>query len=247
MKISPPIIWLNSVDSTNRYALENFNSIADGTSIAASTQTAGRGRSGRQWISPVNENIYLSFVIKNPVNPVYHASIVATISALTTIRNSIQDHDLWIKWPNDIYHQGEKIAGILCEGKISNGKITGIVAGVGINVNMPQATLNTIDQPAASMLSISGKNHDVKSLSATLAEVLTENYKLWQDSPATLFEQWKRENRLINREVEIYDQNQTLKGIITAINDDGSIIFSHQNNVSRFYSGDVKILKTSLL
>ncbi|MHB9137980.1 MAG: hypothetical protein ACYC4Q_01100, partial [Victivallaceae bacterium] len=73
MQKKSEIIWLSEVDSTNRYALDNFDALADCALIAAETQTAGKGRQGKKWFSPPGENICASFVMKNVPSPVSNA------------------------------------------------------------------------------------------------------------------------------------------------------------------------------
>jgi BirA family biotin operon repressor/biotin-[acetyl-CoA-carboxylase] ligase len=246
MKPNIPIIWLDSVDSTNLYAINNFAGLPDGTAVAAHTQTAGRGRLGRKWLATPGQNICLSYVIKHPVEPFYHASAVVSLAALKTIRAELAVPGLWIKWPNDIYYKDKKIAGVLCEGKIQDGKIIGIVAGIGINVNTPQSALDLIDQPATSMAVIAAQNFNVTQVAELLVKALDECCQAWRNDPAVIFQDWKNENRLIGKTVEAEYQGSMVTGKITDINDDGSVTFTHGHHNYCLISGDIRIIKSSL-
>ncbi len=101
-------IHLETVDSTNTYARENFDRFPDATLITAGKQTAGRGRLGRKWVSPENQNIYASFLMKEISQPFY-ATIVSSLAVLRTLRATVPDIDCYIKWPNDIYVGHAKI------------------------------------------------------------------------------------------------------------------------------------------
>ena len=111
------LLELESVDSTNTYAKDNFNVLADGTLVCAEMQTAGRGRLGRRWLSPAGTNIYASLVMKRIDNPFY-ATVTSSLSTLAMLFAAWPRGSFFIKWPNDIYSGCRKISGILCEAAI---------------------------------------------------------------------------------------------------------------------------------
>lgn len=246
MQAKPEIIWLSEVDSTNRYAMNNFDALADGTLVAAEFQTAGKGRQNRTWISPRGENIYASFVMKNLAPPVSNASIIASLGALRMLRQAAPEVKFWIKWPNDICCGLKKIAGILCESKLSASS-SGMVAGIGININMPQSALDAIDQPATSLAAETGRNYDLQSTMTVLADELCNLYEDYSTAPRQVFELWKQENLLIGKTVEIVDAGQRqLQGRIADIGESGEIYFETGGQTLKFYSGDIRIRKESL-
>ena len=243
MQAKPEIIWLSEVDSTNRYAMNNFDALADGTLVAAEFQTAGKGRQDRTWISPPQENIYASFVMKNIAPPVSNASIIASLGTLQMLRNTAPGVKFWIKWPNDICCGLKKIAGILCESRLSSG----IIAGLGVNINMPQSTLDAIDQPATSLAVEAGRNFDLQSTVTALTAALRGYYADYSRNPRQVFELWKQENMLIGKTVEIVDPGQQLlQGRIVDIGESGEIFFETGGKTLKFYSGDIRIRKDSL-
>lgn len=245
MLVASEIIWLPEVDSTNRYAMNNFDAMADGTLVAAEFQSAGKGRMDRQWFSPPRENIYASFIMKNIKPPVSNASIIASLGALQMLRTVAPSSNFWIKWPNDIYCGMNKIAGILCENKLSSAS-SGIVAGIGININMPQSMLDVIGQPATSLAVETGRTFEVHAAVTALADALRGYYASYVKAPELLFEQWKQENLLIGKEIEILSGRQEiLSGRITDIGESGEIFFETGGQMLKLYSGDVRIKKAS--
>jgi len=243
MQAKPEIIRLSEVDSTNRYAMKNFDALADGTLVAAEFQTAGKGRQDRTWVSPPRENIYATFVMKNIAPPVCNASIIASLGALKMLRDAAPGVKFWIKWPNDIYCGFKKIAGILCESRLPSG----IIAGIGININMPQSTLDAIDQPATSLSVETGRKFDLPSAVTALAETLRGYYADYSKAPTQLFNLWKQENLLIGKQVEIVDDGQKiLQGRIVDIGESGEIFFETGGKTLKLYSGDIRIRKESL-
>ena len=168
-------IQLETVDSTNAYALANFADLPGHTLVTAEQQSAGRGRRGKKWFSPPGTNIYASFIVKNPIFPPHCASWIGCLSALETLRLHEPDINFWIKWPNDIYAgkeicESRKIAGVLCETRTrkTSNQLDGIVIGIGININMSNEDLKKIPIPAASLFSLSEKVWPVEDIITTL-------------------------------------------------------------------------------
>ncbi|MBO4633165.1 MAG: biotin--[acetyl-CoA-carboxylase] ligase, partial [Lentisphaeria bacterium] len=187
------LLELETVDSTNTYAKNNFDALADGTLVCAEMQTAGRGRLGRSWVSPAGASIYASLVMKQIENPFY-ATVTASLAAQEVLLKAYPRGGFFIKWPNDIYSGHRKIAGILCEAVSGADGIRGVIAGIGVNINLAPQELDRIDQPAASLLSLSGKIFSVKELTASLAESLTTYYQIYLSEPEKLFAEWKSHN-----------------------------------------------------
>ena len=124
MGIIEEIIELDSVDSTNRYALDAGRA---GLLVRSLSQTSGRGRRGRAWSSPEGENLYMSITLAPPEERYPIIAGIAVREALASLLNVVE---VAIKWPNDVIITGKKVSGILCE---TRGDIT--VVGIGVNVN----------------------------------------------------------------------------------------------------------------
>lgn len=108
---NPEILHFAEIDSTNTYARDHFNDLPDALLVTASFQTAGRGRLGRKWISPPDTNVMATFVMKH-VGDAFLATCVASLAVLETLRNAAPGLDFFVKWPNDVYAEDAKIAGI---------------------------------------------------------------------------------------------------------------------------------------
>jgi len=121
-------IELDTVDSTNRYALDTGR---DGLLVTAREQTAGRGRQGRLWFSPRNDNIYMTITLTYPDPRLCLVSGVAVREALAGLLSEAMV--VKIKWPNDILILDRKVCGILCQAR-------GSIAAIGIGVNVNQTT-----------------------------------------------------------------------------------------------------------
>jgi BirA family transcriptional regulator, biotin operon repressor / biotin---[acetyl-CoA-carboxylase] ligase len=167
--------------STNDWAKAHLNSCPrDKLSIiTADSQTAGRGRYGRRWVSCYGSNIYATFVFFEESHDqikceksglrLTHLLALSASSLLQILGVATQ-----IKWPNDLVVEQKKIGGILCETTAD-----ATLLGIGINVNMTPVQLSTIDQPATSLLCQTGVSHSVPSLVKALAEQFASDLVLY--------------------------------------------------------------------
>ena len=131
------IVYFNETDSTNRQArMLAGDGARHGTLVIADTQSAGRGRRGRGWISPAGEGIFMSLIVRPDVPPSQVAKMSLTLAlAVAKAIERVTGLDARIKWPNDIVIGGRKICGLLLEMDATAKKVKSIVAGVGINVH----------------------------------------------------------------------------------------------------------------
>ncbi len=237
-------IFLETVDSTNTYAKNNFDLLEDGTLVVAGTQSAGRGRLGRPWVSPPGVNIYASFVMKNCLNP-FGATQVLSLGALRMLRTlpGAEKLPLWIKWPNDLYCGDRKLAGVLCEGVLSR---HGVIAGIGINLNLPSSKLEKISQPAISMLAATGIKYNLKKSVVALDKSIKECYIIYNKCEKMIFDEWKSNNFLIGHRVKIDNGRECFFAQVEDIAPDGQLQVSCDNRRFNLSCGDVSIVKDSI-
>ncbi len=242
-------IHLTEVDSTNTYAKNRFAELADGALVTADHQTQGRGRLGRTWQSPVGLNVLASFVIKHPGENPFYATCCASLAVLEVLREVLPGADFFIKWPNDVFSGNAKIAGVLCEGIMDGNHFAGVVAGMGINVNMTEEHAAKVDAPMTSLKILSGGRHfDIAQLTDMLEKTLRACYVTYLKFPDRLFAQWRGENRLIGRRISLDDANGGhLHGILEDILPDGSLRFRDETGSRVYRCGDVRISRDSLM
>ncbi|MBW7460450.1 biotin--[acetyl-CoA-carboxylase] ligase, partial [Paenibacillus sepulcri] len=137
----PSIKLLDSVDSTQNVAQRLAEEGApEGTLVIAEQQTSGRGRMGRNWVSPSGKGVWMSMVLR-PGIPLQFAPQLTLLAAVALCRalKSIAPLDIGIKWPNDLLIGGKKISGILLESTAEDERLRYVVAGIGISVNLEEA------------------------------------------------------------------------------------------------------------
>ena len=244
--MEPRLIIVNEVDSTNLALLREHLTFPDGTLYCAMEQTAGRGRLNRRWVTQRGSAVCASMLFKQVAEP-YHAGAVIALAALEVIEECLGCDEAFFKWPNDIYIGQAKLAGILSEGVLHQGKFAAVVSGVGININQSAETLSQLDNCATSIFCRTGRNYDITDLYHKLFSAAGRIYSEYQNDPAEILAQWRNANRLIGKELEaVRPDGGVLRGIFRDIASDGAMIMECENNLCRFDCGDIKIIPASL-
>lgn len=215
-----------SIDSTNSWAKQHAHEfpLNELTLITADTQTAGRGRFNRQWISPPKQNLYATFCFfLDKIRPdIHNISQVMAIAASKTLESF--GFQPMIKWPNDILITNKKIGGILTE-IVSVATHLCIIVGIGINVNMPIEALVKINQPATSLMAISGIPVETGDILGKLQRQFMHDLELFLNEGFFTFIPYYRQHFFIKpgTPAKIHDGTAILEGVFHMINDDGSL------------------------
>ncbi len=235
-------LHLSTVDSTNRYASEHFDTLGDGTLVSASVQTAGRGRLDRNWHSPLG-NVYASYVMKEPFGDAFRATMVSSLSVIAAVRDAAPGLSPAIKWPNDIFIGAKKLCGILCEGVVRGGTVSGIICGIGVNVNMSAEETASVGQPATSLRAETGKVYDLEAFVEKLRMYLDWYYAAGTSSPESLYRQWKAENSVIGHRASfVPPDGHAFFAFVRDIEPDGRLVVEREGRQpERFTCGDVKL------
>ena len=245
------ILFLDEVDSTNLYGRDRLDELSDLTLVVADRQTAGRGRLGRKWLSPSGLNFYGTFCFKN-VRDGFHAGVLCGVALIRTLNEVAPEVDCYLKWPNDVYVGKAKLAGLLGEGVLRQGKIEGIAFGIGVNINMTPELFAGIDQRATSLKIASGRDFDVVFIAKLLAKSLKRCYINYSDSFDGIFSEWRRANRLIGKPIVLVSADgQRYEGIFRDVTGTGELLLEYvcpdgSAAVKAFNCGDVSIEKSSI-
>jgi BirA family biotin operon repressor/biotin-[acetyl-CoA-carboxylase] ligase len=192
-----------AVGSTNDTALRLLEAgAAEGTVIVAETQTAGRGRGTRIWVSPPG-GLWLSVILR-PKLPARHLPLVtfaAGIAAAGAIREAT-GLQARLKWPNDVLVGGAKVGGVLAEAAASG---AGLVVGIGLNANVsPDRLPAGPASPAASLLGLLGRPVDREALLAALLRRFDREYRTLQtDGPPAVLVRWRAAAETVGRTVRV--------------------------------------------
>src|SRR4030042_4739984 len=138
--IGKRIHYFNTIDSTNSAAYQlALEGARQGEVVIAESQEKGRGRLGRQWVSPPFLNLYLSVILRPPLPP-HQASLMTLLAAVATADSIEKTSGLkpLIKWPNDLLLGKRKVAGLMNEIHSETAHIHFVILGLGINLNMDE-------------------------------------------------------------------------------------------------------------
>ncbi len=232
---------LSSVDSTNNYLLAAAETgQASGSVCLADYQSAGRGRRGRQWVSPPGGNLYLSVLWRYPSPPPHLASLsIATGLAVARTLRDLGVVAIQLKWPNDVIWYGRKLGGLLLETR--SGSECVVVAGIGLNLRMPPQQAG-IDQPWTDLTTILDTSCPPRPL--LVAELLNRLLPLYHHYPQYREDcaaAWAEFDALADQPVCIDDQGQTLEGIARGVDQAGQLRVATAQGLRIFNSGEVTV------
>lgn len=195
---------------------------AEGTTVLADQQTAGRGRLGRQWVSPPGANLYFSVVLRPStehlrlLTMIWPLAICEAVEEVTGLR-------ALVKWPNDVLVGPRKLAGVLVECDFRNGGVSHAIAGIGINVNLDVSAHEGIPDTATSLMSELGRQVGREEL---LAAVLGRFEKLYDSArrgePVHLA--WKARLDTLGRQVRVSIGDRVEEGLAEDAGADGALI-----------------------
>lgn len=236
-----------SVDSTNDVLKTKL--IKDSRLMhvcLAEEQTAGKGRLGRQWVSPFGANIYLSLLhhYSKDISELSGLSLIVGLSIINALVNYGIKTGLQIKWPNDILYEGKKLAGILIEIQAESHSTTRIIIGIGLNVNL--ITTKEIDQPWTSVATILGGYHDRNKIISCLLTQLDRDIALFTEHGLSHFKiEWQKYDYLQNVAINVVHGKQVFPGIAQGINDHGHLLLKQSDGrLTAHSSGDASIKKS---
>lgn len=234
-------IFLEEIDSTNKYAKENINSIEDKTVIYTNKQTAGRGRLQRSWNYLGADNIYASIVLK-PGKVMKENYSNLTQYLCVVMSELFEEYSLVskIKWPNDIQINGKKISGILAEGVVRKNSLDGIVLGFGVNLNTSDNLLNMINQPATSLNIETGLEIDKeKFLNQLINKFFLLYDKFIEEGFLLIKDDYIRRAGFLNNIISVRVFDKEITGLAAGITDNGALRLIENNNEHILLVGDI--------
>lgn len=199
----------------------------EGLAVVADVQTAGRGRRGRGWLSPPGVNLMVSVALRLRVQP--ELSSLLGLSVALALRDACASvapsAGLAIRWPNDLVdREGQKVAGILIETVLADGRLIEAVIGMGINANWPRDEMSAeIAERATSLISLTGGPIDRPALLGRLLAALDGEIRALERGHSPIAHA-RAASWLDGREVEVDLGGQTVAGQVAGLGDDGSLL-----------------------
>lgn len=237
------LIW--QAGSTNTYLLEQDPAPGGLIRVClAEHQSAGRGRRGRSWVSPLGANIYLSLGWGYEVIPA-GLSALGPVLAVQAVRalESLGVQGVGVKWPNDLIWQNRKLGGLLLESRMEAAAGCRVVAGLGLNVRMPSQAGGGIDQSWTDLTAIcNGFPPCRNDLAVRLIETAIEGVDRFAATGFAAFSRdWQRLDRLNGLPVQVKQGGRTLLGQAGGVDNEGALILQTDQRRMRVFSGDASV------
>lgn len=233
-----------SIGSTNEYLVAQQSQASDFHVCIAEHQTQGRGRRGRQWVSPFGASLYLSVRrrFESGVSALDGLSLAVGV-VLAQALQQLGYADVQLKWPNDLLARGAKLGGILIE---ISGDATGavdVIVGVGVNVRMPAVNATDIDQPWTDLQSLNpavatDRNHLAASFIDALLDLLASyernGFRGYRDA-------WARFDACAGKNVTLRFGQTMETGIAAGVDAQGALLLETPAGVRAFSGGEISL------
>jgi BirA family biotin operon repressor/biotin-[acetyl-CoA-carboxylase] ligase len=231
MIIGSNLLFFENLPSTNTRLAELLkkNDLPEGTIVYTNYQSQGRGHSDNKWESEDNKNLLISILLfPSFINPEdqFHISMAISLGICDFLMRYIPDCS--IKWPNDIYVNNDKIAGILIENSVIGDQIESTIAGIGLNINQ-EKFISTAPNPV-SMHLLTGTGYDLPSCLKQLGADLDKRYKqLIAGNSGQIKKEYESKLYRLNKWCEFRDIKGICTGKILTVDDHGLIKIEKRN------------------
>lgn len=232
------------IDSTNDYLMRRLpNQLVQGQVCLAEFQSAGRGRRGRQWVSPFGSQIYLSmyWYLEQGLSAAMGLSLVTALAVSDAIK-AYCGVQVQLKWPNDIYLDGVKLAGILIDLEGQPLEPSHSVIGIGLNLNMPDEAAEKIDQRWTDLGQHTQMIIDRNALSSQIIKSLWQRLAQHQSQGLSpMLEDWHKHDLYLGKAVRLITGERVTHGICRGINNQGALLLEVNGQITSVYGGEVSL------
>ena len=238
------LVVYDKATSSNTLAKElACNGAKEGMVVLVKSQSEGKGRLGRRFISSSENGLYFTIILRPQIAPMdaIHITTIGATALCEAIKKT-SGQNAQIKWVNDIYINDKKCAGILTESQINaeNNTIDYAVIGMGINVLPPE---NGFDKEIADIAtSIYKKDAPSGYKTELLYEIIDAFFMYYKDiEEKTYLKSYKQSSNIIGKEVDVYIGNEIIRGTAIDIDDAARLIVKTSDGISSFGSGEARV------
>jgi BirA family biotin operon repressor/biotin-[acetyl-CoA-carboxylase] ligase len=249
-RLSRPDFWKTLVffpvtDSTNSRAAELAGKgAAHGTVVCADAQTSGRGRLGRKWESPPGVNLYMSMLLRPHLDPAKapQLTLVAAV-ALAAAIDGVSGLRPALKWPNDLFIDGRKAAGILAEMSADPDLLRHVVIGVGLNVNAETADFPaTLREKATSLRISAGRTFRRVEVLARFLDSFAGYYEAFMSGGfKAILPEWGRRDVMAGKRVLLRHGADEDRGRVLGVDESGLLLYRRDGSrrTEKIPSGEI--------
>lgn len=230
--------------STNSILLNQLETTqVHGNVVLAEYQSKGRGRRGKQWVSPLASGISLSVAWHFDVAP-GALGLLSLYMGVATARTLLQLGltDVGLKWPNDVIVEDKKLGGILLELRGEASGPVDVIVGIGLNYNLPADVISDIDQAVCDLCGLSKKRLSRNHIAATLLSNVFEVLHEVQSGVSTkLIDEWRQFDCYSGREASLIMVDKKIEGVLKGVDDQGQLLMLVDGVLERYTAGEISL------
>ena len=244
LRLGHPVYLFRTIGSTNDEAKLLADSGApEGLLVIAEEQTAGRGRTGRSWITPLGQAIAMSLILRPSRLPADQATQLTMLAGLAVCQAVEQVTALrpQLKWPNDILLSGKKVAGLLLETALRGDQLDYAVLGLGLNVSFAPPP-ETVDFPATSLQAEAHTKVKRLPLLRAILEQLEALYPHVGDPDLSLYKAWSARLAMVGEAIVVRTAEGDQAGVLAGATPDGALLLRQADGQTlKLLAGDVRL------
>jgi len=237
------LLYESTTSSTNADVLEHYQKHGQLAIAICETQTAGKGRRGRQWHSPYAQNIYCTLSVEKTL-PASHLGLLSILSGIAICEAllSCGIEGVQLKWPNDLVFQKKKLGGILIESRPVTTDRYFFAIGFGLNVHMRQSELDQIPQAATSLDLIQSEIVNRQSILITAIErVLTKVQQFDETQVAGMIDEFQQHDAFHAQKICVLNADEEIVGINSGINQYGQLKLQTEQGPVVFSAAEISM------
>lgn len=221
--------------------------VREGVVVFAESQTKGRGRLGRTWMSPTRKGLWFSVLLRPHLQP--QETTQLTVISATALRRAVKTAtglSAEIKWPNDLHVGGKKVAGILTEMNAELDRVRHVILGIGVDVNQDVNEFSPDLRSLATSLRIAGGEKISRAELATeiLRELDHDYAKIRAGRFSEIADEWETACVTIGKNVAVHIGDRRIRGRAESLDDDGALLIrTEHGHLERVIGGDVLLEK----
>lgn len=234
--------YFDEIPSTNGFMLSHAGELKSGDLCVAEYQSAGRGRRGRAWVSPYGQHLYFSqfWSFSQGMAQAMGLSLVVACSVIEVLK-SFGVENVGVKWPNDIYLNFKKLAGILIEMSGQADSECQLIIGIGINMAMSQEQGKSIDQPWSDLSGLANMPNKT-DLVIRLHKQLKKDIQLFEREGLAAFKaRWQQADLYHGKDIRLLMGENHVNGICRGIDEQGAVLLETAEGVQAYVGGEISL------
>ncbi|ODR85057.1 bifunctional biotin--[acetyl-CoA-carboxylase] ligase/biotin operon repressor BirA [Shewanella xiamenensis] len=234
--------YFDEIPSTNGFMLSHTSELKSGDVCVAEYQSAGRGRRGRTWVSPYGHHLYFSQFWSFPQGMAQAMGLSLVVAcSLVEVLKSFGVDNIGVKWPNDIYLNYKKLAGILIEMSGQADSECQLIIGIGVNMAMSEDQGKGIDQPWSDLSSLTDMPNKT-DLVIALHKQLKRDIQLFEREGLAAFKtRWQQADLFHGKEIRLLMGENHVDGICRGIDEQGAVLLEAADGIQAYIGGEISL------